>query len=193
MYPQHTTRTEYKIVTNALKPRASCSLSHPDPSGALSLEPWGLTKFFMLVSHLQATAVECFLQEEVLPPDPGTISSTAKGAGFARFTTPANYYLIADPRLAQAPETSTSVLGLFKCQVNYILTPMYPQHMTLTENKIVTNTLKARIAVNVRAIGIIANTLQARASCSLSQPNPPGALLFPSLGTNTSSRKCFQT
>ena len=31
--------TDYELVANTLKARASCSLPHPDPSGALSLEP----------------------------------------------------------------------------------------------------------------------------------------------------------
>ena len=50
-------------------------------------------------------------------------------------------------------------LGSFGCKVDYILTPVYPQHKALTGYEIIGNALKARIAVNVRAIGIVANTL----------------------------------
>ena len=85
----------------------------------------GLAQFFMLGSYLQVTALECFLQEEALPPDPDTRTSTVMSAGFDRFTTPADEYLLAIPRLAEAPETSTTVLctgqGSIGCKVNYIL------------------------------------------------------------------------
>ena len=169
----------------------------------------------MLGSHLQATTVKLALQEkvfppevgpssskfsqgsakleEVLPPDPGTRSSTAMGAVFERFTSPADYYLLANPRLAEAPETSTSVLCTgqrsFGFKVNYVLTPMYPQHTTLTKYEIIANALKARITIDVRAIRIVANALKACASCALSQPNPSGAL---SLEPSTSPAQDIQ-
>ena len=112
--------------------------------------------------------IGCFLQEEVLPPDPGPRSSTTKGAGFDRFTTPVDNYLLADPRLAEAPELSTSVLctgqGSFGHKVNYILNPMYPQHKTLNESEIGTFKTSMVNAVNVKAIAIIPNALKARAT-----------------------------
>ena len=81
--------------------------------GECSQDAWrtkawrGLAKFFMLGSQLQATAVEFVIQEKVFPPDPGpryfTKITIAKGAGVARFAAPENYYLLANPRLAEAP------------------------------------------------------------------------------------------
>ena len=134
-----------------------------------------VAKFLMLGIYLQATAVELFHQEKVLPPDPGPRSSTktnvAKGAGFTRSTTPANYYLLANPRLAEAPESGTSVLctgqGSFGCKVNYILTPMYPQHMTLTEYEIIAVNTSMENAVNTRAIGMVSNAIKARESAHI--------------------------
>ena len=91
-----------------------------------------LVKFFMQGSYLPATAVELVSKEKVLPPYSGPRSSTETtvtiAAGFTRSTTPDNYYLLANPRLAEAPKSGTSVLctgqGSFGCKVNYILTPM---------------------------------------------------------------------
>ena len=98
-------------------------------------------KFFMQGSYLPATAVELVSKEKVLPPDLGPRSSTentvAIAAGLTRSTPPDNYYLRANPRLAGAPESGTSVLctgqGAFGHHVNYILTPIYPEHVTLLE------------------------------------------------------------
>ena len=88
-----------------------------------------------------------------------------EGASFAWFTAPADYYLQADPRLAAAPQSGTSVLctgqGSFGCKVNCILTPVYPQHKALTEYGNITNALRARIAINIRAFGIAASNLKA--------------------------------
>ena len=100
-----------------------------------------LAESFVMGSHLQAIAAKLVLQERVLPPDPGPRSSTevpiAKGASVDRFTAPADSNLLANPRLAEAPEPVTSVLstgqGALGCIVNYILSPMYPQHMALAE------------------------------------------------------------
>ena len=134
----------------------------------------GLAKLLKLGSYLQSTAVELIRQEKVLPPDPGPRSSTkttvAIAAGFTRSTTPANYYLLANPRLAEAPESGTSVLGTgqgsFRYNVNYILNPMYPQHRTLTEYEIINVKTSMENAVDTRAVGIVANTLKARRSAT---------------------------
>ena len=55
--------------------------------GECSQDAWrtkawrGLAEFFMLGSHLQATAVKFFPPEKVLPPDPGTSSSKLSQGG----------------------------------------------------------------------------------------------------------------
>ena len=54
----------------------------------------------------------------------------------------------------------------FGCKVNYILTPMYPQHMTLTEYEISAVKTSMENAVDARAVGIVANTLKARLSAT---------------------------